>query len=179
MSRSRSNMMSRVRGAHTAPEKRLRHLLWSRGLRYRLHTKTPFGRPDLVFLRQQVAVFVDGCFWHGCPVHYVRPRTKNEFWSNKLSSNVERDRRQTLELENAGWRVVRLWEHEIFETPDKAVEKVERAVSAKHWAPEQDWRVVKVDVRGLPDDETWYLQGLRSAELSRNEDRKRSAKTTQ
>ena len=72
----------------------------------------------------QSAVFVDGCFWHGCPDHYVRPRTKNEFWDAKLKENVDRDRRQTVELTQLGWRVVRVWEHQVWEELDDTVEAI-------------------------------------------------------
>ena len=105
----RSRMMSRIRGRNTRPERRLRQALWAAGLRYRKHAKTPVGRPDLVFVGPRVAVFVDGCFWHGCPRHYVRPRSRTDFWSRKLRENVDRDRRQTLELHVRGWTVVRIW----------------------------------------------------------------------
>lgn len=87
------------RSQHTRPEVLLRQALWRAGLRYRLHTRTPVGRPDIVFPRQKVAIFIDGCFWHGCPEHYVRPRSRPEFWAAKLLTNFERDHRQTRELE--------------------------------------------------------------------------------
>src|SRR5689334_1387580 len=98
--------MSRIRGSNTSPERLLRLALWRRGYRYRLHARTPVGAPDIVFGRRKVAVFVDGCFWHGCPEHYVRPRTRNAFWDAKLDENFKRDRRQTLALIQAGWRVL-------------------------------------------------------------------------
>lgn len=68
-------------------------------------------RPDIAFTRSRVAVFVDGCFWHCCPDHGRPPKTNRSYWGPKLARNVERDRRDTLALEGAGWRVVRLWEH--------------------------------------------------------------------
>ena len=108
----RSALMSRIRGSDTTPELLLRQRLWSDGLRYRLKYKVPAGRPDLVFPGARVVVFMDGCFWHGCPDHYVRPSSRSTFWAQKLAENVERDQRQTRELEAAGWRVIRIWEHE-------------------------------------------------------------------
>jgi DNA mismatch endonuclease (patch repair protein) len=124
MSLTRSQQMSRIRSRDTKPELILRRILWSRGLRYRLHAKTPFGRPDLVFARKKVAVFVDGCFWHGCPDHYAPPRSQSRFWAEKLRQNVARDRLQTRQLEAHGWRVVRLWEHEIADQLADAAERV-------------------------------------------------------
>lgn len=142
---TRSEQMSRIRRRNTKPEVRLRKALWSEGLRYRLQFKTPAGRPDVVFPRQRVAVFIDGCFWHGCPRHYSRPGTREEFWASKLRENVDRDRRQTRELECLGWRVVRIWEHDVFEQLDWSVERVHQACRAEMWEPEPGWRVVRVD----------------------------------
>ncbi|HYO69174.1 MAG TPA: very short patch repair endonuclease, partial [Archangium sp.] len=87
MGLTRSEQMSRIRGKDTSPERLLRSALWRAGLRFRLQSRTPYGRPDVVFSKARVAVFIDGCFWHGCPDHYVRPRTRNDFWSSKLLEN--------------------------------------------------------------------------------------------
>jgi len=69
-------------------------------------------RPDITFTRRRVAVFVDGCFWHGCPEHQRKPRSNVDYWKPKLDANVARDRRVDAALLAAGWRVVRVWEHE-------------------------------------------------------------------
>lgn len=145
MGLSRSEQMSRIRSAHTAPERILRAALWQRGLRYRVQWPTKVGRPDLTFPWLRVAVFVDGCFWHGCPDHYVRPRGNQLFWQAKLHENVERDRRQTLALEVDGWRVLRVWEHLIFEDLRSVLDRVERLVKQQAEPPKTDWRVVRVD----------------------------------
>jgi DNA mismatch endonuclease (patch repair protein) len=133
--------MARVRGRDTAPELLLRRSLWQRGLRYRLQRRVNGCRPDLIFPRKKVAVFVDGCFWHGCPRHYTRPKTSRAFWQEKLRANVERDRRQTLALESIGWRVVRLWEHEVNECVSLAADLVQEALDKPEWTPRKDWRV--------------------------------------
>lgn len=109
----RSANMSRIRGTNTHPELLLRKALWKKGLRYRLHSRIEGIRPDIVFKTRRLAVFVDGCFWHGCPLHYVRPRSKPEFWADKLRANTVRDQVQTLRLIEDGWMVLRFWEHEI------------------------------------------------------------------
>lgn len=143
--RSRSEQMSRIRGADTEPERVLRSLLWRQGLRYRLHARTPAGRPDLVFWGPRVAVFVDGCFWHGCPDHYVRPRSSAGFWADKLAANVRRDRKQTRKLEALGWRVCRVWEHEVFEHPERLVSRIQSALlRSRRWRPADSWRVIRV-----------------------------------
>lgn len=124
----RSYNMSRIRSRDTEPERTLRKQLWAVGLRgYRLHPKLP-GRPDIVFTRSMLAIFVDGCFWHGCRVCAYHPDTNAEFWEAKISANVERDRRVARELRGAGWRVLRIWEHELRKNPRGAVGKVRRVL---------------------------------------------------
>lgn len=110
----RSENMSRIRGHDTSPEVKLRHALWRLGLRYRLKQRVSGVRPDFIFPRLKLAVFVDGCFWHGCPEHYVRPRSSTaDFWASKLAQNVSRDERQLKHLQTEGWRAIRIWEHEV------------------------------------------------------------------
>ena len=109
----RSQIMRAVRSTDTAPELRLRRALWAKGLRYRVNRRVERVRPDIVFLGSGLAVFVDGCFWHGCPDHYCTPKTKQEYWDAKIRTNQERDRRNDRELREAGWRVARFWECEV------------------------------------------------------------------
>lgn len=80
-------------------------------------------RPDIAFTRLRIAVFVDGCFWHGCPEHSATPRSNAEYWSAKIARNVERDAEQAARLEAAGWEVLRLWEHEPLAASVAAVEE--------------------------------------------------------
>jgi len=98
----------------TVPERALRSELWRRGLRYRTEFKIGPGSPrvDIAFTRAKVAVFVDGCFWHSCPVHGSLPKANGEWWSEKLAANVARDRRNDVTLRRMGWQVIRVWEHE-------------------------------------------------------------------
>jgi DNA mismatch endonuclease (patch repair protein) len=108
----RRQAMQAVRSHDTQPELRLRRALWASGLRYRLRVAIP-GKPDIAFLRARVAVFVDGCFWHGCPIHGSYPKTRAEWWAAKLSRNRERDAEVNSQLEALGWQVIRVWEHEL------------------------------------------------------------------
>jgi DNA mismatch endonuclease (patch repair protein) len=125
--------MSRIKARDTGPELRLRKALFKTGVRgYRLHYKLT-GKPDLVFIGKRLAVFIDGCFWHKCPVHFIRPETRTEFWMNKIEGNVARDRRINAKLKEAGWCVLRFWEHEIREDPEKAARKI-----AEHLGQEND-----------------------------------------
>ncbi len=121
------------RRTDTKPEVALRSALHRRGLRFRkdypirVEGRRPI-RPDIVFTRARVAVFVDGCFWHGCPEHQVLPKANPDYWIPKLRRNVERDREVEAALRDAQWVVVRIWEHEEM---DRAVEVVERALDGR------------------------------------------------
>ena len=121
----RSHTMSRIRGRDTGPELILRRKLWKDGARgYRTHPKGVPGSPDLAFMRQKVAVFVDGCFWHRCPRCYRPPSSNIEFWRSKAQRNVDRDRKVDSELAEAFWKVIRVWEHEIRENPEAVAKEV-------------------------------------------------------
>jgi DNA mismatch endonuclease, patch repair protein len=123
--------MKRQARSGTRPELTLRRELWHRGLRYRVDV-TPIqglrSRADLVFSRQRVAVYVDGCYWHSCAVHATVPKANRDWWVTKLEANVKRDRDTDAQLEAAGWVVVRVWEHE---RVVDAADRVEVAVREK------------------------------------------------
>jgi DNA mismatch endonuclease (patch repair protein) len=108
--------MQAIRRTDTKPEIRLRALLHSRGLRFRKDLRIDLDsvrvRPDIAFTRRRVAVFVDGCFWHLCPVHGRQPKVNDWYWGPKLLRTVERDKAATRALEAARWVVIRIWEHE-------------------------------------------------------------------
>ena len=107
--------MQANRGRDTEPEIRVRSAVHALGLRYRVNQRPVPGlrrTADLVFRKARVAVFVDGCFWHGCPLHYTRPAANREFWAEKIKRNRERDRETDAALEREGWLVLRFWEHE-------------------------------------------------------------------
>ena len=137
----RSHCMAQIRGRDTAIELILRSELWRSGLRYRLRSKLT-GRPDIVFPSSRVAVFVDGCFWHGCPEHATKPATNSEFWSDKLGRNRSRDREVTAKLESGGWRVIRFWEHEVKADPKACGERIRKVVkqrlAERPWLPMND-----------------------------------------
>lgn len=153
--------MARIAGKDTRPEIHLRQALWQAGIRYRLHVVTPAGRPDVV-IEGRVAVFIDGCFWHGCPRHYVRPRSRTGFWSGKLRDNFERDLRQTTELRKLGWGVCRVWEHEILEALPRVVRRIRRLVGDPGASSGLGWRVVAAQsLRPEAGLELWTLRELR------------------
>lgn len=127
-SESVSRRMSRVRTTGTGPELRLRAVLYALGHRYRLNHRPVVGLrcyPDLVFIRPKVAVFVDGCFWHGCPDHPSWPKSNAAWWRGKIARNRSRDVNLTSRLTQAGWLVIRLWEHQ---AADEAASIVQTAL---------------------------------------------------
>ena len=107
--------MSRQASRDTTPEMAVRRLLHASGYRYRLHTRVP-GMPrrtiDIAFGNLKIAVFLDGCFWHGCPQHATRPKSNADWWRTKLDRNMARDLETTRQLTDTGWTVLRFWEHE-------------------------------------------------------------------
>ena len=115
VSEKRSKAMSAVKGkGNTTTERRLRSALASAGIAgWRMHPSHIPGRPDFFFADSRLAVFVDGCFWHGCPKCGHYPKTNASFWKAKIDGNRERDEQKTKELRQAGYDVIRFWEHEL------------------------------------------------------------------
>ncbi|NEB18208.1 DNA mismatch endonuclease Vsr [Streptomyces coelicoflavus] len=114
-SAARRRNMQAIRSRDTKPEILIRRLVHAAGLRYRVAARPlPDLRrtADMVFRSAKVAVFIDGCYWHGCPEHYVPPKTNSGYWSEKVVRNVTRDRDTDARLREAGWLVLRFWEHE-------------------------------------------------------------------
>ena len=108
----RSFNMSRILSRDTSPEIQLRKLLFINNIRgYRLNYKLT-GKPDVVFTRKKVAIFIDGSFWHKCKHHFVAPKTNKNFWLPKIRRNLIRDREVNRSLKKEGWSVLRIWEHE-------------------------------------------------------------------
>jgi DNA mismatch endonuclease (patch repair protein) len=114
--------MSRMRRRDTGPELALRRALHRRGIRFRVHAANLPGRPDIVLVRPRLAIFVDGCFWHGCAEHGVTPRANRSFWAEKIAGNQLRDRRNDQALIKLGWSPMHVWEHE---DPEVVATKVE------------------------------------------------------
>lgn len=126
----RSQIMGRIKGKNTAPELVVRRVAHGLGYRFRLHRKDLPGSPDLVFPRHAKAILVHGCFWHGhegCR-RGALPKSRVEYWTEKISSNKERDQRKQTELEEAGWEVLVVWECETKDV-EAVADKVERFLS--------------------------------------------------
>lgn len=121
--------MRATRPRDTSPELRLRSALHRRGLRFRVHRHAERDvrtKPDLVFGPAKTVVYVDGCFWHSCPKHGTAPKSNRLWWREKLAATVDRDRRIAAELEERGWTVIRVWEHE---DPEAAATRIEGALN--------------------------------------------------
>jgi DNA mismatch endonuclease (patch repair protein) len=119
--------MSKIKSQDTKPEKVFKDLLEKINLMdLSYNDKTVFGKPDFVSKKYKLAIFVDGCFWHGCFNHYEIPKTNFEFWFKKLQNNMNRDYMVNLELKKGGYLVLRFWEHEIKQRPNKCLSKVKR-----------------------------------------------------
>tara|TARA_B100001989_G_C24509933_1_gene449803 strand:- start:1006 stop:1407 length:402 start_codon:yes stop_codon:yes gene_type:complete len=118
-----SMRMSKQKREETRPEIEIARACFSLGLRYRKNVKIQEVKTvaDLVFKKHKLIVFIDGCFWHGCPYHYKTPKTNSEWWDAKTERNKIRDKTKTKELRKLGWKVMRIWEHT---NPDKAAEKI-------------------------------------------------------
>lgn len=114
-SKTRSYNMSRIKGKNTKPEETVRKYLFSQGFRYRKNDKRLPGKPDIVLPKYKTVILVNGCFWHkhgGCK-YFAWPQNNAEFWKEKIESNVVRDKKQYEELQDAGWRVIIVWECEL------------------------------------------------------------------
>lgn len=129
----RSEVMSKVRSKNTGIEVILRKSLYVRGIRgYRVNYKKVPGSPDIAFTKFKLAVFVDGCFWHGCPLCYSRPSTNPDFWARKLEENRNRDILVNDQLQKMGWQVLRFWEHELENDIEDCVLKIAEFLKKKN-----------------------------------------------
>jgi DNA mismatch endonuclease (patch repair protein) len=141
---TRSRIMSGIRSKNTKPELLVRHLLFSKGFRYRICNKKLPGSPDIVLKKYKAVIFIHGCFWHGhdCSLFRV-PSTRTDFWLNKIDSNRKRDHKIIVELKELGWRICIVWECAI--RGKKNSPRLEDCVSEiSEWLRSgSDWREIK------------------------------------
>jgi len=127
----RSEIMSKVKSKNTSIEVKFRKELWRRGLRYHIHSKLP-GTPDIVFPKIKTAIFIDGCFWHSCPIcKPTMPSSNAEYWKNKINKNIERSSNADRKLSKMGWQVIHVWEHQIKRDFKGSIDSVIKAISQK------------------------------------------------
>jgi DNA mismatch endonuclease (patch repair protein) len=126
----RSEVMSRIRGrGNKDTELALVKLFRQHRITGWRRCRPVFGKPDFVFPDPKVAVFVDGCFWHGCPKHATKPRNNAAFWQKKLAANQARDRRVNRTLRRDGWRVLRIWEHDLAKRGEACIRRIQIALA--------------------------------------------------
>ena len=127
----RSQVMSHIRSrGNLRTEQALLSLLkLDKITGWRRHLPLP-GKPDFAFPKQKVAVFVDGCFWHGCPKCYTRPKTNRAFWDRKREENMARDKRVNRQLRHEGWKVIRIWQHSLQKSPTTCLTRIRRALES-------------------------------------------------
>lgn len=128
----RSYCMSRVKNKDTDIEVLVRSELFKRGLRFRKNVKELPGTPDIVFPKAKIAVFIDGDFWHGYRFSAWK-HTVSDFWKKKISTNRERDQRNFKKLRKMGWKVIRIWQHEIKKDIDSSIEKIIAALNSRKY----------------------------------------------
>lgn len=127
----RSLLMARVRRSGTSPELALRTILHRAGYRYRLNGGSGLpGTPDIVLRKFSLAIFVDGCFWHGCRQHGSVPKTNTHFWVAKILRNQQRDKEVDRALNSLGWKVCRVWEHELQADVRRLVRRIKRLIGS-------------------------------------------------
>lgn len=130
---TRSQQMALVKSKNTSFEMMLRRELWRRGLRYRANDKTIFGKPDVVFKRKKIAVFIDSEFWHGKDYPHGRniPKENNDYWVKKIERNIARDKEVNQTLIQSGWTVIRIWSKDLKKNLAEYVEQIQKTVEDK------------------------------------------------
>ncbi len=124
----RSKVMSSIKDKNTKPEIIVRKILYRQKFRYRIHDKTIFGKPDISNKSKKIAIFIDGCFWHGCTKCYREPTSNVDFWRNKIKNNKNRRIKVKKELRKEKWNILELWEHEINQNPEKTCGKLMKTI---------------------------------------------------
>ncbi len=126
----RSSIMRAVKSkGGRSTERKLWSAIASQGISgWKTNVEELPGKPDVVFVRQRLAVFVDGCFWHGCPKCYRRPQSNQNYWDRKVARNIQRDKTKRRQLRRLGWRVIQIWEHDFKISAASAMKKIERGL---------------------------------------------------
>jgi len=133
--KKRSEIMSNIRAKNTSLEtgflKLLSAKIYPLGYRYKKHYGKLLGRPDVAFVKQKIAIFIDGDFWHGYKFKKTKSRLPKKYWLAKIENNIHRDKKTRAKLRKLGWKVIRIWEHEIKKNPEKIIAKIQRELEKK------------------------------------------------
>ena len=130
--RKRSNIMKTVRAKDTKLEKRFRKALRALKQKFTTNDKHLIGKPDIVFSKQKIVIFIDSCFWHGCRFHCRKPKSNKSYWNKKILLNKKRDKIVSAKLKKDGWLVIRFWEHSLRSNIDACIKKVDKGISRTH-----------------------------------------------
>jgi len=120
----RTKNMKNIRSEGTRPELKIARELKRRRIYFSTHPKTVLGKPDILFRRKKIAVFIDSDFWHGNPGHFKMPKSNMRYWKAKISRNRSRDKEVTDTLRKSGWKVIRIWEHDVYKNFSKSVARI-------------------------------------------------------
>jgi DNA mismatch endonuclease (patch repair protein) len=126
--KKRSEIMSKVRSKDSKIEIEFRKKLWGAGFRYRKNSSKYFGKLDLVLPKYKTVIFIDSCFWHGCPKHGIIPETRKKFWKTKIERNKKRDKEVNWHYKKGSWKIIRIWEHNLKKIQ---CEEIKRAIICK------------------------------------------------
>ena len=126
----RKNMQA-IRAKETAFEIMVRKELWKKGIRYRKNVRDLMGVPDIAIKKHKLVIFLDSCYWHGCPEHGVMPKSNREFWEKKIKRNIERDTEVTSYYRSRNWTILRFWEHEVKQDLDGIIDRIIKAIRDK------------------------------------------------
>ena len=129
--KKRSEIMSKIRSKDTKIEIIFREALWKSGFRYRKNSSKYFGKPDVILLKYETVIFIDSCFWHNCPKHGYLPKSNLRYWRKKIEQNKERDKEVKKYYKKIGWKIFRVWEHEIKKDTDKPALRIEKSLRKK------------------------------------------------
>jgi len=122
--KKRSEIMSKIRSKDSKIEIAFRKTLWSEGFRYSKNSSKYFGKPDLILKKYKIVIFLDSCFWHGCKKHCRMPATNKKYWTEKIERNKQRDKEVNKYYKRLGWKIFRIWEHEIQKNFDKVTSRI-------------------------------------------------------
>ncbi|SHL13555.1 very short patch repair endonuclease [Alicyclobacillus tolerans] len=126
--RRRSEIMSAVRSNNTSLELRVRRELWRRGFQFRTNVKDLPGKPDIAIKKLKLVIFIDSCFWHGCPEHVRMPKSNVEYWTTKIEKNKTTDKTITEHYQAMGWHIVRIWEHDVKSNFENTMDKLVKVI---------------------------------------------------
>jgi len=124
----RSEIMSHVKSKNSKIEALFRKELWKVGLRYRKNSSKHFGKPDIVLPKYKTAIFIDSCFWHGCKKHCRIPTARKKYWTEKITRNIARDKEVSKYYKKQGWKIFRIWEHNLQKKTEKIISRIKNRV---------------------------------------------------